>query len=266
MSDLDGAKGNLVSNLARFIGNRIENHERSEVFGNIQVMNPREVGASKADTLQISVPIAEPKFDERSVSTTFLVIGLDLVKYRKKTTWIAFFAATAFGLMTVFLAFFWGATIRRNREYEQAFGRVAQVMYQSPTPYVRLDSNDFIKDLSLSFCEKLGLSKTKESHERLKKYTFRSLCADPESKKLYDGVQENRKNRGPVDPYPLKLRLPDDNGPIASVIIVSADVPSTEHRGTIPETFGILLDVTDNVSRQELTEAERIPGAASDGE
>jgi PAS domain-containing protein len=215
---------------------------RAEVFGNIQVISSEEDNVA-GNTLEISVPVAEPiSIDEiiKDLQTgTVLLFKLNLFDYKRKTTFIALAAATAFGLMTLFLAYLWGSTIRRKREYEEAFDRVATVMYWSPTPYVRLNSKDQICDLSLSFCTMLGYNTQEQSIKNLKSFKLEELLADKTSRQEYRRVQKLREEGGLVDPYPLKLKRCD--GSLVSVTVVSADVPSTE-RDTLPETFGIFLD------------------------
>jgi PAS domain-containing protein len=236
---LNKVQSDLVSKLKQIVQRKVENKERSEVFGNIQVLNPDTKGNIQ-NMLQVSVPIVAPDFTSESVSSTFLVIGLNLVKYQNKTRWIAFWAATSFGSMTVLLAFVWGSTIRKKKEYELAFQRVATVMNSSPTPYVKLDAKDQICDCNASFLKKLGWSEFPQSFEKLKEFKFRSLCADDESERIYDTVEANRAKGKAVPPYALKLRRFD--GSSVSVKVVSAAVPSSVQKETMPETFGILLD------------------------
>ena len=45
---------------------------------------------------------------------------------------------------------------KRMEEFETAFHKVAQVMFYSPTPYLRLDPGDKIVDLSASYCTQLA--------------------------------------------------------------------------------------------------------------
>jgi PAS domain-containing protein len=128
----------------------------------------------------------------------------------------------------------------RRREFETSFGRMAEVMYNSPTPYLRLDSNDQISDVSESFCTLAGVSPTADGISELKKKTFRSFLADQTSLSEYDRVEAARKRNEHVAPYVLTLRK--STGALTTVRIISAAVPATEEE-KLPQTFGILVEL-----------------------
>ncbi|MEK6283039.1 MAG: PAS domain-containing protein [Acidobacteriota bacterium] len=224
----------LVNQIGQYIRGRSIPRERSEIAGNLQVLN----AGANSDAMHISVPIAADIQGEQQKARLAL-INLDFIKYKRKTSFIAAASFGSFGLMIILLTYLWGATVRSKREYQEAFSQVAKVMYKSPTPYVRLDSKDTILDCSLSFCQKLGYPPNENSVKQMQKHTFRSLCADEESIEQYKNVQESRKGGQKVDPYSLRLRGKNDK--IVSVVVRSAAVPSPS-RSLFPETFGILLN------------------------
>jgi len=236
---LSFAQDKLRKKMENFLANYGE--KNSEVFGNIQVINPKEV--TTGHELQVAVPIGAESPKQASQEGTFLLFNLDLSGYRQNTQLIFLGACTTFGLMTVLLAYLWGTTVRHKREYKDAFDRVATVMYNSPTPYIHLNSKDQICDLSISFCKLLGYAvgdneSIKKSMKELKRKKFRSLCSE-DSIEEYDRIQKLRAERETVKPYKLNLKKVDRT--LVAVQVVSADIPSTE-AGAIPETFGIFLD------------------------
>ena len=226
-------KSSLMQNVQTYIdANRVP-HERSILGGSIRVIN------SKKDTneIQISVPTEGPsRGDSRTVK--LLLLSLNLTEYKRITTWIAAVGCLTFGGMLLMLTFWLASMARVRKEYEGAFRRVAKVMYKSPTPYVRLDAQDRIRDCSLSFCERLGYPCKRASVEKMKRFTFKELVFDDDIE-IYDDVQERRLNRKEVNPYTIRMKRAD--GSPVSVVVISADVPSAEFK-TLPETFGILLD------------------------
>ena len=231
----------VQNNLIREVVNYIKNsssRERAKVTGNIRVINENSNGSE----LHFSVPIAEAGFGVNQQSTTLLLVSLDVIKYKRFTSFIAAAASLSLGLVVLLLTYFWARTIRSKKEYEESFEQVGRVMFKSPTPYVRLRADDFIHDCSLSFCEKLGYPPTAESVRLLKQQRFQDLIDDDEHQKAYHDVQELRKSKRPVKPYPLRMRRRDDS--TIDVVVRSAAVPSRE--SGMPETFGILLDVKED--------------------
>ena len=238
--------GEVQNNLRLEVENYIKNspsRERAEVAGNIRVINED----SKGSELHFSVPIAEAGYGENQQSTTLLLVSLDVIKYKRFTTFIAGTAAFSFGLVLLLLTYFWARTIRSKKEYEESFEQVGRVMFKSPTPYVRLRADDFIHDCSLSFCEKLGYPPRPDSVTLLKQRKFQDLIVDDDAHylKTYQKVQELRRRKRPVKPYQLKMRRKDES--TIEVMVRSAAVPSSE--SGMPETFGILLDVKEEPAR-----------------
>ena len=237
--NLDTTQTALVQKMKDFIVRSRNRGELSEVFGNIKVINPSDTRGAKPELLQISVPSDRASYEGNSRTGTFLLFTLNLAEYKRKISYIALGASSAFGIMTLLLGYLWWLTSRHRQEYEEAFKRVASVMIESPTPYVRLDAQDRICDLSLSFCAMLEYLTNEDSIVELKTRTVRSFCADKRSEETYDSVQEKRKKRQKVEPYQLTLRT--RKGLVVSVWVVSADIPSGKP-GKLPETFGIFLD------------------------
>lgn len=236
-SDLNATQVSLKNGLEDYIRNKNAANELADIFGNIQVINQQPGG-----DIRISVPVAPATYTSASRTVTLLLINLNLIEYRKNTSLLGIGAVTALGLATVLIAYLWGSINRHRREYQAALERVARVMYRSPTPYVRLDAEDRIRDLNLSFCTLLGYPPDKESEEAIKGRTFQSLCADERSTEEYLSVQERRKKKDEdeVEVKPYTLNIKRRNGSVLQVEVVGAAVPSAEP-SILPETFGILL-------------------------
>jgi hypothetical protein len=238
--------GEVQNNLRLEVENYIKNspsRERAEVAGNIRVINED----SKGSELHFSVPIAEAGYGENQQSTTLLLVSLDVINYKRFTSFIAVAAAVSLGLVLLLLTYFWAKTIRSKKEYEESFEQVGRVMFESPTPYVRLRADDFIHDCSLSFCEKLGYPASPDSVALLKQRRFQDLIVQDDGSylKAYQKVQESRRRKRPVKPYQLKMKRKDDS--TIDVMVRSAAVPSSE--SGMPETFGILLDMKQELAR-----------------
>lgn len=228
----------LVSSIQSNLQEAIKHSQYSEAFGNIQVLDP--VNAKEGKALEVSVPVLAGAAGEDILTGTFFVFRLDLADYYALTRRYALAAATAFGLLTMLLAYIAGSTIQRGNEFEEALDKVSKVMQSSPTAFVRLNSKDLICDFSKGFCEKLGYSQDDSaSMEKLKKTTLESLCADQKSIDEYKSVQEKRKKGEHVGDYELRLKA--QNGSIVPVKVYSAAIPSTD-LDVMPETFGILVD------------------------
>lgn len=205
----------------------------SAVLGNIYMLSsPTE------SRLSFSVPISQT-FENQTEVFHLLLVDVNLNAYRDRTSLIAFASATSFGLMTVLLAYMWGSNIMQRRELELAFENVAKVMRFSPTPYVRLDSEDKMKDVSFSFCRMLGIPRDAGTLAALRDLTLRSLCANKESEDEYERVQRLRAAGQEVEPYPLDLRWRGGN--IVRVRVHGATLPGSEYKG-LPETFGIFVE------------------------
>jgi PAS domain-containing protein len=260
---LDRTQKDLKRNVESYIHDHKIPSQRAEIAGNIQVIK----NDAKSNEIQISIPVGETDYKEGEQTTTLLLVSLNLVRYKRVTSLIAAAGGISFGAMIVLLTYFWGRTAHVGRDYEEAFRKVARVMYRSPTPYVRLDANDRICDCSVSFCELLGYptdeESIKNSMEEIKQKTFESLCADKESRAEYQKVQESRKLGEKVEPYPLRLKHRDGTT-IAPVRVRSAVVPSTE-RGKMPETFGILIEPASSDKPPASSSTKKRPPKGSAG-
>jgi len=240
----EGLEYQLFTEMERFIFQSMAGGERSQVLGNIRVLSD-----DAGEELHLSIPVSQPRYTTDShnyeslkVESGFILASINLPKYRRVTSYIGALAGLFLASTIVLITLAWAKTIRHKNEFEKAFLRVGKVMLHSPIPYVRLDAEDRIVDCNLSFCEKFGLTEDEHLREAMLNCTFRSLCADAASRKEYDAVQENRKNRQPVDPYTIKFRYPKPGFKEFQAKVVSADIPSTSISGKMPETFGILLD------------------------
>jgi PAS domain S-box-containing protein len=175
------------------------------------------------------------------------------VRFKRMTTLFAIAAATCIGIATLLLAYSVGVESKRSQDYRAAFAEVAKVMTESPTPYVRLDSNDAIRDFSGSFLQLMGRSEN--DVKSMSGTKFRSLLANDESRKTYDDVENRRRTGDKVDPYHVRLRRADNES--IQVKIVSAPIPDVKG-GELPETFGLLLtQPEENTINRALVEAAK---------
>jgi PAS domain S-box-containing protein len=224
----------LVRHMVETLQDRLVRQKRADILGNIIVLNSNSTTPN--DIVEASLPFGV----EDTANERFLLISMDLVRYRRLTTGLGLTAATLIGLTTLLLAYVSGMHAKQSHDYEAAFKRVAEVMVESPTPYIRLDSNDKIRDFSGSFLDLIGWDP--EKAQKLSSTKFRSLLADEESRQTYDDVESRRRKDDDVEPYHVKLRRVD--GSAKSVKIVSAAVPDSQG-GEMPETFGLLLGPAD---------------------
>jgi PAS domain-containing protein len=236
---LSDAELRLVKKIKDRLGASKEDYARSKVLGTLSRFDESESKASPSRVI-FSLPMDRKFQPDGTQKAKLLLVDLDVNEYKQTTTLIALAAATCFGLTTVLLAYLWGSNVMRRREFETSFGRMAEVMYNSPTPYLRLDSEDLITDVSESFCALVGTPPTTEGISELKKKTFRSLLADQASLSEYERVEAARKRREHVPPYVLTLRK--NGGATVAVRICSAAVPATEEE-KLPQTFGILIEL-----------------------
>lgn len=252
----------LLADMAETLDDAQQKNRRADVFGNIlRLKHANSVSSTTSSTpphqhssaLHASVPLQALGENKGQ----FLLLELDLGNYRRRVTFVGAVACTAVGLTTLLLAYLWGTKVREYQNYHNAFSRVADVMAESPTPYVRLTATDHIADFSGSFLELLGFYASEA--DRLKAVTFESLVAE-ESRDKYREVQENRKSGRAVPSYEIKLQRRD--GGVETVRIVSAAIPS-QHPGALPETFGILIRRTGNVVPFDLVAAARHANQAS---
>jgi PAS domain-containing protein len=206
----------------------------STILGNLYVF----AGGPLESRLRFSVPISQ-EFSGSDQKVQLLLVDVDLNAYRDRTSLIALGAATCFGVMTVLLAYLWGSNVMQRKDLAAALERVAEVMSFCPTPYLRLDSTDKIRDASASLCALLGITPSAENIALLKQKTFRSHCADALSEAEYDRVEARRREGLPVGEYVLELRRTDQS--TVRVRVHSAALPKTEDTG-LPETFGILVE------------------------
>jgi len=225
--DLKPEEDILLADMEKRLRESLRDGRRSDITGNILVLN------STADTDQIeaSLPLAsmpDPEEHER-----FLIIGMNLVSYRRNTTWFGFAALACMASAASLLIYFWAV---RSSGYRTAFEEVAKLMEKSPIPYLHLDSQDRIRYASDSF--KLLIGWPAEDDDLLSRTTLAELLAD-DSKRKYDDVEEKRRRHEPVKDYVLFLK--HRNGASIKVHVFSAAIPNSEG-GSLPETFGILLD------------------------
>src|SRR5258708_4133395 len=132
-----------------------------------------------------------------------------------------------------------GAVVIRRNEFGGGWEQIADVMVFSPIPYLRLDANDIIQDVSTSFCTLLGIPPTPENVAAVKHTSLRSYCADSVSEAEYDRVAARRRQGLSVEPYILELVRKDKS--TVRVRVHSAALPATDMSG-MPVTFGILVE------------------------
>jgi len=122
-----------------------------------------------------------------------------------------------------------------NKELHQAFEEVGGVLWEAPTPYAQLDSDDKIRICNKAMCDFLGYE-----YSVLLGKKFEDLVTDDDKIK-YDVVQTKRREGKHVDAYPLSFVRGDAKQ--ATAWIISAPVPAlpTSEGNRLPETFGIFL-------------------------
>jgi hypothetical protein len=237
---LDEPESHLLKKVQDKLAESKDDFERSRILGNLlRLDTPASDSPSK---ISFSLPMDQEFLPNDVQKVKLLLVDLDINSFREKTTLIGVAAASAFGLMTVLLSYLWGSNVMKHREYQSSFSKLAEVMYYSPTPYLRLDSEDRICDMSASFCWLIGVQPTPDNFDALKGKTFRSICANNNSREEYDRVQQLRKDAEQVDSYLLDLKAND--GSQVKVRVFSAAVPPAEN-SDLPETFGILVEQPD---------------------
>jgi hypothetical protein len=184
-------------------------------------------------SVRFSLPLDRTINNDGSQRLTLVLASFDPSSYKTHTSIIGFIAASAFGLLTAFIAYLWGSLEVGWRRYAQAFERVDEVMNACPTPYTRLDTTDAIIAANPAFAGLLRCPVTD-----LIGTTLRSKCFDEGSLATYDKVEALRKEHGQVLPYELTLR--DSQGMPVKVTVHSAAIPS-EIRDALPGTFGIMI-------------------------
>ena len=213
---------------------KLSSNERSIAIGNIQVF-----GDYSKESLKISIPVGNTKYPQ----VNFLLFQINMSKFQNKIFYTAFLFLIIISILIAYLGYLYATTVKRSEEYGLAFNQIDGVMQKSPIPYCRLDANDYIKDVNPAFCIELEYDpKSVDSYTLLKQKTFSSLCADNDSRNLYQKVEISRRENEIVKPYLLELL--SATGMRKKFIIVSGQYPSSL-KGNLPETFGILLEAND---------------------
>jgi PAS domain-containing protein len=273
---LDDTRREMLTNISQKLSLAQESAERSKLLGNLQVVE------KDGGKIRFSLPMTQD-YSSADQKATLMLADIDINEYRRNTTSIALAAAICFVGMLSILGSVWTITARekntaaelerkkaedlrkRMEEFESAFREVAQVMYHSPTPYLRLDSGDKIVDVSASFCRLLGFSSGDVSNvmPKVKGKTFKSFCADASSLTTYEEVEEKRKAGQAVEAYDLTLNklVPGT----VRVKVYSAAVPGVTH-GELPQTFGVLVvegpapdSASDTQAGQSESKIETLP-------
>jgi hypothetical protein len=220
--------------LTKALRDAVKEGQQDRVFGNILVLPPLRA-AERQNVVLASIPVGKVSIDKEDKAADFLVVQFDFFKYRRVTTIWALTAAIACFLAVSVLGFFLTRTILASREFEQALQRITFVMEEAPTPFVWLDNTDQVLFANNAFWTLIDRKKTD-------RFTLQSLLT-PASVGNYNVAQEHRTSGQPVQPYSVTIVRPDNTE--IPVRIRSMDVPSLRrHKGTLPETFGILLDAT----------------------
>jgi PAS domain-containing protein len=210
--------------------------DRAEAIGRIQVFKRDDAA------IKVSIPIGDVHIEGQNQSVDVILFSIDLNGFQNTITTIGLCSLFIFALIISLLFYLYGVTIKRAREFEQAFEQVDLVMYKSPIPYVRLDESDRIKDSNASFREIFGYEVAKKNS--MNGITFRSLCAGSKDYENYDRAQAQRKMHQQVEPYILNVKTHANRK--EKYYVISAEVPSTGP-GRFPETFGILLDPENEI-------------------
>jgi len=102
--DLDIVQQQLKQNVDRFVRKKKAIFDRTEVFGNIQVINVPENSeggrdeSSAVKVLHAAVPIQKAEFRDNGQHGKLLLISLDLAGYRRRTAHWLMVSAVAFGI------------------------------------------------------------------------------------------------------------------------------------------------------------------------
>lgn len=248
---LDETRREMLTNITQKLSLAAENAERAKLLGNLQVVE------KEGGRIRFSLPMTQD-YSSADQKATLMLADIDITEYRRNTTSIALAATICILGMLSILGSVWTITARernaaaelqrkkaddlgkRMEEFESAFQQVAKVMYNSPTPYLRLDSADKIVDASASFCRLLGFpdGDVNDVLRKVKGRTFKSFFTDQVSLTIYNDVEEKRKTGQAVDPYDLTLNklIPGT----VRVKVYSAAIPDVIP-GELPQTFGVLV-------------------------
>ena len=212
-----------------------KNSERkADLLGNILVFNDSQ----KEQKIEIFVQSGDLTGSQRAgaigLSGLFISIDINLLKTQLHKYAILAIIFIVFAFLT--LTGLYVNTSLIQEELEQAFKNVDLLMDKLPLPYVRLNSSDIIVDFNQSFCKVMNLD---DDFNELKPRTFRSFCATRQDEKVYDDIQQKRKDDQSVTPYEIELKGKKKK-PL-KFIIVSGKFPSSE-KGKVPDTFGVLLN------------------------
>jgi PAS domain-containing protein len=236
MSGLDD-RSREAESLRRSLQSRfdwaVRKGEIAMMSGEIQVVR-REEGSG---VMQVSVPISAPTNPEEKY--VFLVGSLNLGKTFQWTRWSALGGFTCIIVAVLLLALVALDILRGRKEVQQAMADLAKMMSDAPTPYVRLDSKDLIRDVNSAFYRLLHVSDLKQ----LVGVKFKSLCADQASRDRYEKVENQRKLHEEVDPYELALRFGEEATNPVNVMVYGAAIPSTQ-LGALPETIAVFDTVS----------------------
>jgi hypothetical protein len=223
-------------------------NKRAELLGNIQVFNDEKrlnEYTANDELVAVFLPLGDPQLvDQKTDNPPYKVRGLfmsiDLKTLRSNLNMYAIGAVLSIILLFGIFTGLYVNTQVIKREYEKAFKKVDEVMDRISIPYARLNSEDMIIDFNPAFCKAVGYDPLNDDEiKKLKARTFKSLCSNFDQEQAYDRIQQKRKNKEKVDPYPMLLMA--KTGSVLQVIVVSADFPSAEV-GKLPDTFGLLLN------------------------
>jgi hypothetical protein len=198
-----------------------------------------EVLGGKQKSFWFSVPSTPMKIIDGKRSVTFVGSSLNLNRFVMKTAAYGFLALMCLFAGLLLIVWSWHDDAKKRQDMSEAFIEIGRVMLDAPTPYLRLDSQDFIVDANLATCRLLlGSGINIADLQAIKRKTFSSFI-DANDAVLYSEVQRKRRNNEDVGGYSLNLITP--SGPLR-VTVNSSRVPATgDEYGALPDTFGILL-------------------------
>jgi PAS domain-containing protein len=235
----DETEQELIENMESLIQSKVNDNNRSEVCGNIQILNSPRSAPQRGGILQASVPTGELSFDENVHTMSFLLFSVDLTAYRKRTSYLALGAVIAFTVMILILASSWWWASRDTLKYQQDFELLRSILSKLPDlPWARLDLQHKICDFNEPFCKKLEYPFDDDTREKIIGVKFWRLCVRRDDAEHYKKAQEDRKKTGKFALGILNMRK--FGGGSIKVKIISMEVPSVKNNNS-SEIFCILM-------------------------
>ncbi|MGH7493219.1 MAG: hypothetical protein ACREOO_12600 [bacterium] len=229
----------LIENMESLIQSKVNENNRSEVCGNIQILNLHHTDPERGGILQASVPTGELSYDDNTHTMSFLLFSIDLTAYRKRTSYLAFGAAFAFTAMILILASSWWWASRDTFKHQQEFEMMRTILSKLPDlPWARLDLQHRICDFNEPFCKKLEYPFDDDTREKIIGVKFWRLCVGKDDADNYKRAQEARKKTGKFTHCVLNMRKYGKG--FVKVKVISLEIPSAKNKPS-SEIFCILV-------------------------